>query len=196
MSMRIAVATAIGCFAALPLLGLGPAYVSRAAGVQKPPPPPPPFATLINLPTLNGGPAEPYGINDAGTVIVGYSNGRPDSRWAVTWTLQGSKWVISKLPAPVPLPFAQRPAASTPLATSSGTSLALRSTPSSGPLKADRLCSAATAMSEKRMRSARTAKSLSGTPAFRRRYGPRRGPAPSSAAARSRRNRGGLRRHG
>ena len=66
MSTRIAVATAIGCFAALPLLGLGPAYVGRAAGVQKPPPPPPPFATFITLPTLNGGAAQTLGINDAG----------------------------------------------------------------------------------------------------------------------------------
>ena len=61
MRTRIAVATAIGCFAALPLLGLGSEYVSRAAGVQKPPQGPPPFATLINLPSLNGVPPNPLG---------------------------------------------------------------------------------------------------------------------------------------
>ena len=106
MSTRIAVATAIGCFAALPLLGLGPEYVSRAAGVQKPPPPPPPFATFITLPTLNGGAAQTRGINDAGTVIVGISNGTRGSLWAVKWTLQDSKWVISRLPFPAPQPYA------------------------------------------------------------------------------------------
>ena len=80
MSTRIAVATAIGCFAALPLLGLGPAYVGRAAGVQKPPKGPAPFATLVNLPALTGrGLAQPEGINDAGTVIVGRSYDRAGS---------------------------------------------------------------------------------------------------------------------
>ena len=102
MSTRIAVATAIGCFAALPLLSFGPEYVGRAAGVQKPPPP---FATLTTLPGLNGAPAQPEGINDAGTVIVGSSFDRAGLQWAVTWTLQSGKWAISKLPAPVPLPF-------------------------------------------------------------------------------------------
>ena len=80
MSTRIAVATAVGCFAALPLLGLGPAYVGRAAGVQKPLKGPAPFATLIKLPSLSGrGPAQPQGINDAGTVIVGQSCDRADN---------------------------------------------------------------------------------------------------------------------
>ena len=102
MSTRIAVATAIGCFAALPLLGLGPQYAGRAAGVQKPAPP---FATFTTLPSLNGGRAQPDGINDAGTVIVGRSFDRAGLQWAVTWTLQNGKWAINKLPAPVPLPF-------------------------------------------------------------------------------------------
>ena len=109
MSTRIAVATAIGCFAALPLLGLGPAYVGRAAGVQKPPQGPPPFATFITLPSLNGGAAQTQGINDAGTVIVGISNGTRGSLWAVKWTLQDSKWVISRLPFPAPQPYAMGP---------------------------------------------------------------------------------------
>ena len=106
MSTRIAVVTAIGCFAALPLLGLGPEHVVRAAGVQKPPKGPAPFATLINLPALSGrGLAQPEGINDAGTVIVGSSYARGDLRYAVKWTLQNGTWVISALPPPVPLPF-------------------------------------------------------------------------------------------
>src|SRR5687768_9794010 len=105
MSTRIAVATAIGCFAALPLLGLGPESVGRAAGIQKPPKGPAPFATLINLPALTGrGFAQPEGINDAGTVIVGSSYDRGDLRYAVKWTLQNGTWVISRLPPPVPLP--------------------------------------------------------------------------------------------
>jgi uncharacterized membrane protein len=105
MSTRIAVATAIGCFAALPLLGFGPEYVGRAAGVQKPPKGPAPFATFISLPGLSGrGPSEPQGINDAGTVIVGRSFDRADLLWAVKWTFQDGTWVISRLPAPVPYP--------------------------------------------------------------------------------------------
>ena len=149
MSTRIAVATAIGCFAALPLLGLGPAYVSRAAGVQKPPQGPPPFATLINLPALNGGPAQTEGINDAGTVIVGRSWGRPDALWAVTWTLQNGKWAISKLPAPVPQPYAVARGIDT-FGNVVGYSAMPPQHPSSGPLQADRLCSAAPARSERR----------------------------------------------
>ena len=105
MSTRIAVATAIGCFAALPLLGLGPEYVGRAAGVQKPPKGPAPFATYIKLPSLGGrANAEAQGINDAGTVIVGRSFDRADFLYAVKWTLQNGTWVISALPAPVPYP--------------------------------------------------------------------------------------------
>ena len=104
MRTRIAVATAIGCFAALPLLGLGPEYVGRVAGAQKPPPPPPPFATFRHLPVITGGPAQAEGINDAGTVIVGTSWDGPGDLWAVTWTLKDSKRVVSKLPAPVPQP--------------------------------------------------------------------------------------------
>src|SRR5215203_3068050 len=101
---RIAVATAIGCFIALPLLGLGPEYVGGAAGVQKSPKGAAPFAILINLPGLSGKPSQPEGINDAGTVIVGRSFDRADLLWAVKWTLQNGTWVISKLPAPVPYP--------------------------------------------------------------------------------------------
>jgi uncharacterized membrane protein len=104
MSTRIAVATAIGCFAVLPLLGLGPAYVGRAAGVRKPVTGTVPFATFIKLPGLSSGPSEPQGINDAGTVIVGRSWDRADLLWAVKWTLQNGTWVISKLPAPLPQP--------------------------------------------------------------------------------------------
>ena len=37
-------------------------------------------------------------------MIVGSSLDRADNLWAVTWTLQNSTWVISKLPAPVPHP--------------------------------------------------------------------------------------------
>ena len=103
MSTRIAVATAIGCFAALPLLGLGPEYVGRAAGVQKPGKGPAPFATYTKLPSL-GGPAEADGINDGGTVIVGRSFDRADLLYAVQWRLQNGTWVISALPAPVPYP--------------------------------------------------------------------------------------------
>ncbi len=103
MSTRIAVATAIGCFAALPLLGLGPEYVGRAAGVQKPGKGPAPFATYTKLPSL-GGPAEANGINDGGTVIVGRSFDRADLLYAVQWRLQNGTWVISALPAPVPYP--------------------------------------------------------------------------------------------
>ena len=121
MSTRIAVATAIGCFAALPLLGLGPEYVGRAAGVQKPPPPPPPFATFITLPTLNGGCRPNPWDQRCRHGDRRQQSGSPGSLWAVKWTLQDSKWVISKLPAPVPHPGTQSPAASTPLATSSGT---------------------------------------------------------------------------
>ena len=102
---RIAVATAIGYFAALPLLGLGPAYVGRAAGVQKPPKGPAPFATYIKLPAVDrNGNAEAQGINDAGTVIVGRSFDRAGFLYAVKWTLQNGAWVISALPAPVPYP--------------------------------------------------------------------------------------------
>ena len=102
---RIAVATAIGCFAALPLLGLGPAYVGRAAGVQKPPKGPAPFATHVKLPAVDrNANAEAQGINDAGTVIVGRSFDRAGFLYAVKWTLQNGAWVISALPAPVPYP--------------------------------------------------------------------------------------------
>jgi uncharacterized membrane protein len=105
MRTRIAVATAIGCFAALPILGLGPAYVGRAAGAPKPPTGPAPFATFIKLPSLNSGvPSEPQGINDAGTVIVGRSWDRAGLLWAVKWTMQNGTWVVSKLPPPLPQP--------------------------------------------------------------------------------------------
>ncbi|MBA2303164.1 MAG: hypothetical protein H0W08_11075 [Acidobacteria bacterium] len=103
MNTRIAVATAIGCLAALPLLGLGPEYVGRAAGVQKPTKGPASFATYIKLPSL-GSNAEANGINDAGTVIVGRSFDRAGLLYAVKWTQQNGTWVISALPAPVPYP--------------------------------------------------------------------------------------------
>ena len=164
MSTRIAVATAIGCLAALPLLGLEPEYVGRAAGVQKPTKGPASFASYIKLPSL-GSNAEANGINDAGTVIVGRSFDRAGLLYAVKWTQQNGTWVISALPAPVPYP---------------GSAAARGIAPSTGPLPADLVCSAATAMSERRMPSARTARSLSdGSSAVRRQHGTGRGPAQS-----------------
>lgn len=75
MNTRIAIATVVGCVAALPILGLGAEYVGSAATLQKGKPPKPPtteIATLSKLPSP-GSNAEAHGVNEAGTVIVGHS---------------------------------------------------------------------------------------------------------------------------
>jgi probable HAF family extracellular repeat protein len=56
------------------------------------------IATLSTLPSLGGGPSEALAVNDAGTVIVGYSWDRVDVLHAVKWTLQNGSWTIASLP--------------------------------------------------------------------------------------------------
>lgn len=56
-----------------------------------------PYATLPSL----GGNSEAYGVNEAGTVIVGYSSDRHGLMHAVTWRLQSDgSWTIINLPWP------------------------------------------------------------------------------------------------
>ena len=71
MNIRIAIATVVGCVAALPIIGLGPEYVGSAATLQKGKPPKPPLteiATLSKLPSL-GSNAEAHGVNEAAVRI-------------------------------------------------------------------------------------------------------------------------------
>lgn len=86
MTMKITIATAVGCVALFASLGLGPAS-QTATG------------TITRLPSL-GSNAEALGINEAGTVIVGHSFDRSGMLYAVKWTWQNGTWVISRLPYP------------------------------------------------------------------------------------------------
>ena len=100
MNMKIAIATVVGCVAALPILGMGPEYVGSAAALQgrKPPKGPTTEAvTLTRLPSL-GSNAEAHGVNEAGTVVVGHSFDRAGYLYAVKWTLHNGSWVIATLP--------------------------------------------------------------------------------------------------
>ena len=100
MSLKIAIATVLGCVATFPLLGLGPEHVGSAATIQGRKPPkgsPTEIATLSKLPSL-GSNAEAHGVNEAGTVVVGHCFDRAGLLYAVTWTLQNGSWVIARLP--------------------------------------------------------------------------------------------------
>ena len=57
------------------------------------------IATLIRLPSLNGGPSEARAVSNAGTVIAGYAGAPGGGTRAVRWTLQANgSWVITALP--------------------------------------------------------------------------------------------------
>ena len=81
---------AVGCVAAIFIVGSGSAYVGRAAGLpaqRGAKPPKTEIATLSKLPSL-GGNAVAWGVNEAGTIVVGQSYDRSDSLFAVKWTIQ------------------------------------------------------------------------------------------------------------
>lgn len=58
------------------------------------------FATLGTLPALNKGVhGEAYAVNQAGSIVAGYSwSNRDGAMHPVTWTLQSGKWTITELP--------------------------------------------------------------------------------------------------
>ena len=58
------------------------------------------FATLGTLPALSKGVhGEAYAVNQAGSVVAGYSwSSRDGAMHPVTWTLQNGKWTITELP--------------------------------------------------------------------------------------------------
>ncbi|MGK2963271.1 MAG: hypothetical protein ACSLFK_14195 [Gemmatimonadaceae bacterium] len=57
------------------------------------------FATLGKLPPIKGGShGEAYGVDQAGSIIAGYSWDRAGRMNPVTWTLQNSAWTITVLP--------------------------------------------------------------------------------------------------
>ena len=58
------------------------------------------IATFSTLPALHRGPSEALAVDEAGTIIVGYSWDRFDRLHAVKWTQQNGSWAISSLPWP------------------------------------------------------------------------------------------------
>jgi uncharacterized membrane protein len=95
MSKRIA--TIFVSIGALATLGLQPHAGSAAAAQAKQDQTG--IATLSVLPSLSGkGPSEALAVDEAGSVIVGYSWDRFDVMHAVKWTLQNGSWVITSLP--------------------------------------------------------------------------------------------------
>src|SRR5688500_1237784 len=101
-SRRFAVILSI----AAPLLGcdtrqpLDPARVPGAASMAKGGPPAGnEFATLTNLPVLKGGNlGGANAVNQAGSLIAGYSWDRTGRMIPVTWRLQNGAWTLTALP--------------------------------------------------------------------------------------------------
>jgi uncharacterized membrane protein len=95
--LSLAAATLLGCDTGQPL---EPAHVPGAASMAKGGPPTgSQFATLSNLPVLKGGgPGEAYAVNQAGSLIAGYSWDRAGRMIPVTWTLQSGAWTLTALP--------------------------------------------------------------------------------------------------
>ena len=58
------------------------------------------FATVSALPELRGGHGEAYAVDQAGSVIAGFSWDRSDRMIPVTWTLQDGAWRLTALPYP------------------------------------------------------------------------------------------------
>ena len=92
--------------AAAPLLGcdtrqaLEPAHVPGAASMAKGGPSTgSQFATLSSLaPLKGGGHGEAYAVNQAGSLIAGYSWDRAGRMIPVTWKMQSGAWTITALP--------------------------------------------------------------------------------------------------
>src|SRR5688572_5082067 len=65
------------------------------------PPPSTGFATLALLPPIKGGAhGEAYAVDQAGSVIAGYSWDREGRMNPVTWTLQTGVWTTTRRPYP------------------------------------------------------------------------------------------------
>ena len=106
MSTRIAVIA--GCVAAIATVGIQAHDTARAVGsleaerVQssaRAAKGETEFATSTRLPSL-GSSSEALGVNEDGTVIAGHSFDRAGMLYAVKWTLQSGRWIITTLPYP------------------------------------------------------------------------------------------------
>jgi probable HAF family extracellular repeat protein len=99
--LSIAAAPLLGCDTRQPL---EPARVPGAASMAKGGPPGGPpagsqFATLTNLPVLKGGQiGGANAVNQAGSIIAGYSWDRTGRMIPVTWRLQNGAWTLTTLP--------------------------------------------------------------------------------------------------
>ena len=98
--LTVAAASLLGCDARQPL---EPPHAPDVASMARGgggggPPAGSQFATLTQLPALKGSHGEAYAVNQAGSLIAGYSWDRTGRMIPATWRLQNGAWTLSTLP--------------------------------------------------------------------------------------------------